>query len=143
MFTAYNLLIIEDSIPVRTAIREIIQSMFNVGRVFEASSGKEGLKILNEEIIDMILADCNIPDIDIFRFLDVLKKDQTYRFIPIVIILTERSSQRVKGLLEMCDIDYIKTPFVPEAIHHRLSTIMKKAEEEPTISYLGVHDDMR
>ena len=51
MLMVYNFLIIEDSIPLPTAIREIIRSsLFNVGQFFEASRGKEGLKILNEEI---------------------------------------------------------------------------------------------
>jgi two-component system chemotaxis response regulator CheY len=86
----YNLLIIEDAIPIRTAIKEIVKSPgFNVGQFFEASNVNEGLKILNEEIIDLVFFDLNTPDIDVFRFFDVMKKDQTYKFIPIVIIITE------------------------------------------------------
>jgi hypothetical protein len=35
----YNLLIIEDSIPIRTAIKEIVKSSeFNVSQSFEASN---------------------------------------------------------------------------------------------------------
>ena len=84
---AYNFLIIEDSIPIRTAIKEIVKSSeFIVTQSFEASNGNEGLKILNEEIIDLVLFDFNTPDLDVFRFLDVMKKDESYKCIPTIII---------------------------------------------------------
>jgi DNA-binding NtrC family response regulator len=102
----YNLLIIEDSIPIN-----------------------EGLKILNEEIIDFVLFDFNTPDIDVFRFLDVMKKDESYKFIPIVIIITERSNPEAEDLLEKHSIDYIKLPINPTEMKQKLNRIMKKEDE--------------
>jgi two-component system chemotaxis response regulator CheY len=126
----YNLLIIEDSIPIRTAIKEIVKSSeFNVSQSFEASNVNEGLKILNEEIIDFVLFDFNTPDIDVFRFLDVMKKDETYKFIPIVIIITERSSPEAEDLLEKHSIDYIKQSINPIEMKQKLNRIMKKEDE--------------
>jgi two-component system chemotaxis response regulator CheY len=126
----YNLLIIEDSIPIRTAIKEIVKSSeFNVSQSFEASNVNEGLKILNEEIIDFVLFDFNTPDIDVFRFLDVMKKDETYKFIPIVIIITERSSPEAEDLLEKHSIDYIKQSINPIEMKQKLNRIMKKENE--------------
>jgi CheY-like chemotaxis protein len=127
---AYNLLIIEDSIPIRTAIKEIVKSSeFIVTKSFEASNGNEGLKILNEEIIDLVLFDFNTPDIDVFRFLDVMKKDESYKCIPTIIIITERSNPEAKGLLEKHSIDYIKQPINPIEIKQKLNRIMKEEYE--------------
>ncbi|MGD9229732.1 MAG: response regulator, partial [Desulfobacterales bacterium] len=121
----YNLLIIEDSIPIRTAIKEIAKSSdFIVAQFFEASNVNEGLKILNEEIIDLVLFDFNTPDIDVFRFLEVMKKDETYKFIPIIIIITERSNLEAEGLLEKHSIDYIKQPINPIEMKQKLNRIM-------------------
>jgi len=126
----YNLLIIEDSIPIRTAIKGIVKSSeFNVSQSFEASNVNEGLKILNEEIIDLVLFDFNTPDIDVFRFLDVMKKDESYKFIPIVIIITERSNPEAEDLLEKHSIDYIKQPINPIEMKQKLNRIMKKEDE--------------
>ena len=126
----YNLLIIEDAIPIRTAIKEIVKSIgFNVGQFFEASNVNEGLKILNEEIIDLVLFDFNTPDIDAFRFLDVMKKDQSYKFIPIVIILTERGSPEADFLLEIQAIDYIKQPITPLEMKQKINCMMKIEDE--------------
>jgi two-component system chemotaxis response regulator CheY len=127
---AYNLLIIEDSIPIRTAIKEIVKSSeFIVTKSFEASNGNEGLKILNEEIIDLVLFDFNTPDIDVFRFLDVMKKDESYKCIPTIIIITERSNPKAEGLLEKHSIDYIKQPINPIEIKQKLNRIMKEEYE--------------
>jgi two-component system chemotaxis response regulator CheY len=126
----YNLLIIEDSIPIRTAIKEIAKSSeFIVAQFFEASNVNEGLKILNEEIIDLVLFDFNTPDIDVFRFLEVMKKDETYKFIPIIIIITERSNLEAEGLLEKHSIDYIKQPINPIEMKQKLNRIMKKEDK--------------
>lgn len=126
----YNLLIIEDAIPIRTAIKEIVKSIgFNVGQFFEASNVNEGLKILNEEIIDLVLFDFNTPDIDAFRFLDVMKKDQSYKFIPIVIIITERGSPEAEFLLEIQAIDYIKQPITPLEMKQKINCMMKIEDE--------------
>ena len=126
----YNLLIIEDAIPIRTAIKEIVKSIgFNVGQFFEASNVNEGLKILNEEIIDLVLFDFNTPDIDAFRFLDVMKKDQSYKFIPIVIILTERGRPEADFLLEIQAIDYIKQPITPLEMKQKINCMMKIEDE--------------
>jgi len=126
----YNFLIIEDSIPIRTAIKEIVKSPeFIVKQSFEASNGNEGLKILNEEIIDLVLFDFNTPDIDVFRFLDVMKKDESYKCIPTIIIITERSNPKAEGLLEKHSIDYIKQPINPIEIKQKLNHFMKKENE--------------
>jgi len=127
---AYNFLIIEDSIPIRTAIKEIVKSSeFIVKQSFEASNGNEGLKILNEEIIDLVLFDFNTPDIDVFRFLDVMKKDESYKCIPTIIIITERSNPEAEDLLEKHSIDYIKQPINPIEIKQKLNHFMKKENE--------------
>ena len=123
----YNLLIIEDSIPIRTAIKEIVKSSKGiVTQFFETSNVNEGLKILNEEIIDLVLFDFNAPDINVFRFLEVMKKDKTYQSIPIIIIITERSNLEAESLLEKQSIDYIKQPINPIVINQKLNRIMQE-----------------
>ena len=123
----YNLLIVEDSIPIRTAIKDIVKSSeFIVVQFFESSTVNEGLKILNEEIIDLVLFDFNTPDINVFRFLDIMKKDESYKLIPTIIIITERSNLGAEGLLKKHSIDYIKQPINPVEIKQKLNHIMEK-----------------
>jgi DNA-binding NtrC family response regulator len=126
----YNLLIIGDSIPIRTVIIEIVKSCrFNVVQFFEASNFNDGLKILNEEIVDLLLFDWNTPDKDVFQFLDMMKKGETYKFIPIVVIITERSIPEAEVVLEAHAIDYIKPTITPIEMKQKLNRIIKKEDE--------------
>ena len=58
---AYNILIVDDSIPMRAVIKKVVKaSGFDVGQFFEAANGIEALKILNREWLDLVLTDYKI-----------------------------------------------------------------------------------
>lgn len=128
---AYNILIVEDSIPMRAVIRKIVKaSGFNVGQFFEAANGKEALQVLDEEWLDLVLTDYNMPDMDGLKLLEKMKKDDTLSSIPVVMITTEGSRQRVEEFLAKGAAGYIKKPFTPEEIKQELSLIMGEEDGE-------------
>jgi CheY-like chemotaxis protein len=55
-----------------------------------------------------------------------MKRDETYKYIPIVIIITERSSSEAEDLLAKHAIDYIKQPIIPIEMKQKLNRILKK-----------------
>ena len=128
---AYNILIVEDSIPMRAVIRKIIKaSGFNVGQFFEASNGMEALDVLEAEWLDLVLTDYNMPDMDGLKLLEEMKRDDTLSSIPVVMITTEGSRQRVEEFLATGAAGYIKKPFTPEEIKQELSHIMGEEDGE-------------
>ncbi len=127
---AYNILIVEDSVPMRAVIKKIIRaSGFNVGQIFEASNGREALDVLREEWLDLVLTDYNMPDMDGLELLDNMKKDDTFKALPVVVVSTEGSDKRVEEFLKM-GAEYIKKPFTPEEIKQKLNLIMGEPEDE-------------
>jgi response regulator RpfG family c-di-GMP phosphodiesterase len=58
-----------------------------------------------------------------------MKKDESYKCIPTIIIVTERSNPEAEGLLEKHSIDYIKQPINPIEIKQKLNHFMKKENE--------------
>jgi len=131
---AYNVLIVDDSMPMRGVIKKIIKaSGFNVKDFFEASNGNEALKLLNEEWIDLVLTDYNMPEMDGLELLDEIKKSDTSKSIPVVVITTEGSKKRLVEFLEKGAMDYIKKPFTPEEIKEKLNQIMGEPQDEERI----------
>ncbi|MEJ2661016.1 MAG: response regulator, partial [Desulfobacteraceae bacterium] len=62
---AYNILIVDDSFPMRAVIKKIIKaSGFNIGEFFEAGNGEEALQVMNRQWIDLVLTDYNMPDMN-------------------------------------------------------------------------------
>jgi two-component system chemotaxis response regulator CheY len=128
---AYNILIVDDSTPMRAVIKKIVKaSGFEVGQFFEAVNGREALKVLNQEWIDLVLTDYNMPDMNGLELVEEMKKDDDLKSIPAVMITTEGSRKRVEEFMAKGVIDYIKKPFTPEQIKQKLKQIMGETEDE-------------
>lgn len=131
---AYNILIVDDSAPMRAVIKKVVKaSGFNLSRIFEASNGKEAMEVLDREWLDLVLTDYNMPEMDGLMLLEKMQENESFMSIPVVIITTEGSNQRVEEFMEKGAQAYIKKPFSPEAIKHKLNRIMG----EP------LHDDLQ
>ena len=128
---AYNILIVDDSTPMRAVIKKIVKaSGFNVGQFFEAINGLEAMEVLNNEWIDLVLTDYNMPDMNGLELVEEMNKDDHLKSIPAVMITTEGSRTRVEEFMAKGVIDYIKKPFTPEQIKQKLKHIMGETEDE-------------
>ena len=126
---AYNILIVDDSFPMRAVIKKVIKaSGFDIGQLFEAGNGKEALQFLNEQWLDLVLTDYNMPDMNGLELLDAIKQNETLMDIPVVIVTTEGSDQRVETFLRQGAAAYIKKPFTPEQIKSQLNRILGEPE---------------
>lgn len=122
---AYNVLIVDDSTPMRAVIKKVIKaSGFNLGRIFEASNGREALDVLEREWLDLVLTDYNMPEMNGLVLLEEMQKNENFVSIPVVMITTEGSKQRVEKFMEKGALAYIKKPFSPEEIKQKLNQIM-------------------
>ncbi len=128
---AYNILIVDDSAPMRAVIKKVVKaSGFNSGQIYEASNGKEALGLLEREWLDIVLTDYNMPEMDGLMLLKEMQKHETFRSIPVVMITTEGSRQRVEEFLEKGAMAYIKKPFSPEEIKDKLNRIMGETSDD-------------
>jgi two-component system, chemotaxis family, chemotaxis protein CheY len=128
---AYNILIVDDSFPMRAVIKKVIKaSGFNIGELLEAGNGKEALQLLAQQWIDLVLTDYNMPDMDGLELLKAMKASDTLADIPVVIVTTEGSEQRVEAFLNQGAAAYIKKPFTPEQIKSQLNRILGEPEHE-------------
>jgi two-component system, chemotaxis family, chemotaxis protein CheY len=126
---AYNVLIVDDSLPMRAVVKKTIKaSGFEVGKFFDAGNGKEALEILRKEWLDLVVTDYNMPDMNGLELLSTMKADEILKTIPVVVVTTEGSQQRVKEFMDGGAADYIRKPFTPEEIRNKLSRIMGEAD---------------
>ena len=126
---AYNILIVDDSTPMRALIKKVVKaSGFDVGEFFEASNGKEACQVLNDTWLDLVLTDYNMPEMNGLELLETMQQDETHQSIPVVMITTEGSQQRIEEFMTKGAADYIKKPFTPGEIKQKLSAIMGETE---------------
>ena len=79
-----RILIIDDVETNRFVLRNIITDMGY--QPVLAENGKQGLKIMERILPDLILLDVAMPEMDGFEFADIIKKDVKTRNIPIIFI---------------------------------------------------------
>lgn len=133
---AYKLLVVDDSLPMRSIIiRTIKASGFSDAEFFQAGNGKEALALLANEWVDLVVTDYNMPDMNGMELIQEMKKDDILQVIPVLVVTTEGSQQKVEEFIAKGAAGYVKKPFTPEAIRDQITHILgdvsdgKSAEE--------------
>lgn len=84
-------------------------------RIIKASNGKEALKLIESENIDLLIIDVYMPEMDGYELLNSIKA-KGYENIPAVMLTAAISDQQTMKAYGMgCDY-YISKPFHPERI---------------------------
>ena len=118
---AYRILITDDSPAMRGFVRRVIElSGFELDACYEASNGQEAMALLSHEWVDAILADINMPVVDGEEFLRQLSSDELLRSIPVIVISTDATQNRIQRLMALGARGYITKPFLPETLRAEL-----------------------
>lgn len=122
---AFNILVVDDSLPMRGVIKKTIKaSGFAMANYEDAADGAEALKILKAKWFDIVVTDYNMPNMNGVELIEAMKKDELLRSIPVLVVTTEGSKARVDEFTEKGAAGYIKKPFTPEAIRTKLHEIL-------------------
>jgi two-component system chemotaxis response regulator CheY len=117
MSNGYEILMVDDSRTVKGVISKSLSlSGIAIASLREAGNGKEGLALARERKPDLIFADLNMPVMGGLEMIAALKDDASLRDVPIVVISTEGSEERIGGLKERGIAAFLRKPFRPEAI---------------------------
>ena len=113
-----NVLIVEDDAAMRVVLRNTVQSVemdIDIGEIYEAENGKEGIKVLKEEEnIDLMLVDIYMPVMDGLDMLDYTHDHPDFQHIPAIVVSTENDEERIDAILRQ------GLGFVPKPLTHVL-----------------------
>ncbi len=127
---SFNVLVVDDSPPMRQVIKKVIQiSGFDVGELLEAGNGKEALEVLSSNWVDVILSDLYMPEMDGIEMLRRLSEEDLWKRIPVIMVTTEGREQVIEEAKRLGAKGYVKKPFNPEQIKEILMSVMGKEYE--------------
>ncbi|MBN1381532.1 MAG: response regulator [Deltaproteobacteria bacterium] len=122
---SFNVLIVDDSSSMRAVIKKVIAiSGFKMNNCYEAGNGIEALERLKENWVDAIISDINMPEMNGLELLKELQRDSLYKNIPVIVVSTEGSSERMNDALQAGAKGFIKKPFLPEDIRKVLYDVI-------------------
>jgi len=92
-------LVIEDDPASREVLRRTLEH--DGWQVSEASNGREGLRVLEQELPDLILLDLMMPEMDGFAFVEALRANPAWAAVPVLVVtardLSSDEQQRLEG----------------------------------------------
>jgi len=120
-----DVLIVDDSAAIRKILhRVLLQAQLPLGKVHEASDGREALQKLLAQPVGLILTDINMPNMDGLELLSAIKAMDAYKTVPILMITTEGSQEKVMQALQLGAAGYVRKPFTPEQIKEKLAGVV-------------------
>ena len=123
---ALSVLIVDDSSVMRKIVdRSLRQAGLELKQVLEASNGVEALSRVQQNRVDLILTDINMPTMDGLEFVRQLQAVENAKGVPIVMITTEAGESQVVSALSSGARGYIRKPFTPDQIKERIIPLLQ------------------
>jgi two-component system chemotaxis response regulator CheY len=106
-----TVLTVDDSRAMRDMLRH---SLLAAGfRVLQAEDGLHGLEVLETERPDVIVTDINMPRMDGFGFIEAVRRDETRRSMPVLVLTTEVDTEKKNRARAAGATGWIVKPFDP------------------------------
>jgi len=118
-----NILVIDDDPVFRNLIRSVLKEKSNV---FAAESPSVGFKIMNAQLIDIIICDFQLPEMSGLKVLEIVKEE--YPGTEVIMISASGDMDTVIGALRQGAADYLKKPFTAPDIWFSIERTRKFSE---------------
>lgn len=119
-----SVLIIEDE----EALRDIIKfNLKKIGYTINDSANANDALIMMEEFLpDIILLDLMLPGLKGETFLSLIKKNNRFSHIPVIVISAKNKEEDIVKCLEAGADDYMTKPFSMQILIAKINTILRR-----------------
>lgn len=125
----YRVLIVDDELSLRLLGKSILESQGY--EVHCAEDGFEGLAALKRALPDMIISDLQMPNMNGFEFLSVVR--QRFPSVPVIVISGEFSGISVPESV-LADAFFSKGSYNPAALFDKISDLLIELPTRPAAS---------
>ena len=119
-----KILVVDDSQTVRTLLSFILKS--NGFEVESAINGVDALEKIYKDEFDLVVCDVNMPKMDGLTLIKVLRLQDIYRELPIIVVSTEESDEdKQKGMEAGANV-YLVKPTEPTSLLENIKMLIGK-----------------
>jgi signal transduction histidine kinase/DNA-binding response OmpR family regulator/ligand-binding sensor domain-containing protein len=120
-----RILVVEDEKEIHAYMKDLLSDKY---KIISAYNGTEALKILDNELPDIIISDVMMPVMDGVELCKRVKNDLRTCHIPFIMLTAKNSVlHRIEGL-ESGANSYIPKPFYPEHLIIRIQKLLEEKE---------------
>ncbi len=115
-----KIMIVDDSSTLRQMVNFTLSEAGY--EIIEAIDGVDALSRLDDNPVEMIITDLNMPNMDGITLIRKLRAIEAYKFAPIVMLTTESQAEKKMEGKEAGATGWIIKPFTPQ----QLTNVVKK-----------------
>jgi len=120
-----DVLVVDDSVTARCVLKKAMElAGVPVNRLLEAANGREALDLLEDTKVDLIITDLNMPTMDGIALVDGLAERGVVDAVPVIIMSTDSSEDRVTQLRSKGTRGYLRKPFTPNTVRQVLEHVL-------------------
>lgn len=119
----YTILVIDDDEPMHIMSKNLLGDEFNL---IHARDAQEGIDILSEKAVNLIMSDIHMPGISGLEFLESLMEDAEKKAIPVLVITNLPTVEKEKKALELGAADFIEKPMFVDQKEEVLNRVRMK-----------------
>jgi len=124
MDTSIKVLVVDDFATMRRILKNILKQL-GFTNLVEADDGTTAWDVLEEQSIDLIISDWNMPKMSGIDLLKKVRANDTYKKTPFLMVTAEAQKQNVIEAVQAGVSNYVVKPFTAEAIFEKLDKILK------------------
>lgn len=120
-----KIMVIDDDIINQKITKQLLEQEY---QVISALDGHKALRLLSNStsLPDLILLDVNMPDMNGFEVISVIKNNADLKDIPVIFLTAHKEAAEELEGLRLGAVDYIYKPFVPSIFLKRLEMHLNK-----------------
>ena len=118
-------LIVDDFSTMRRIVRGLLKEMGCVN-ADEAEDGTVALAMLRAHKFDFVVSDINMPNMNGFDLLAAIKKDDSLKHIPVLMVTAEARKEDIIRAAQDGAAGYIVKPFTKATLEEKVQKILQK-----------------
>lgn len=120
-------LVVDDMKLARLRLREVCEGV-GFKNILEAANGKEAWQQLSDSktVPMLILTDFNMPDMDGLGFLDLVRKNDKTKAIPVLFVTSETEISFIMKAVAAGVTEFVVKPFADDILIQKVKSILKK-----------------
>ena len=121
------MLIVDDVEINRVVLTQFFQEEY---QIIEAENGQEAMTVIEQQPVSIVLVDLVMPIMDGFQMLSMMKRNDQFAGIPVVVMTANNDGDSEARAMEMGAADFITKPYNPTIVRCRIRNVMAREEIE-------------
>ncbi len=123
--TDMKFLIVDDFSTMRRIVRGLLKEI-GYNNAEEAEDGAVALTMLKNGKFEFVVSDINMPNMTGFDLLSAIKKDDTLKHLPVLMVTAEARKEDIVRAAQEGAAGYIVKPFTKATLEEKVQKIMQK-----------------